>query len=76
MKNDGLTIYAAASIICGTLSWFALAIILAPLGIIFGAIAVKSENGATKALSIIGIIISAIMLVIYVFSLMLLASMK
>lgn len=75
-NNDGLTIYAITSVAFGVISWFALAIILAPLGIIFGAIAMKSENAGTKALAVVGVIISAIMLTIYVLSLAILAGVR
>jgi hypothetical protein len=76
MENDGLKSLAIAGLVCGTASWLILGIILAPLGLIFSILAVKSNNSSTKTIAIIGIVISAIAVAVLVFSMAILASLR
>jgi len=75
-QDDGLQGLAIASIICSSLSWLVLGIILAPLGVAFGAISLKSSNSSTRTLGICGLVIGVVSLTILVFSFMILAAVR
>ena len=67
-NNDGLKGLAVASIVCGITSWLVLAIVLAPMGTIFGVLALKSKDNSTRNLAIIGLIVSIVALSLTLFS--------
>lgn len=55
--------FGVASLVCSVLSWIVFGIILAPLGIIFGAVSL-SRNEKNCGLAIAGIIVGSIALLV------------
>lgn len=75
-NNDGLKGLAIASIICGVVSWFVLAIALAPMSAIFGGIALKSNDNSTRAMATIGLVIGIVSTALFLFSMAILAGAR
>lgn len=73
--EDGLRGLAIASIICGVSSWIVLAIVLAPLSIIFAILSLKSRDNTTRTLGIVGLVIGIVTLALLLFSYAILLSM-
>lgn len=67
-NDDGLKGLATASIICGALSWVIFAIVLSPLGVVFGCLALKSKDNSTRNLAMVGLIVSIVALSLTLFS--------
>lgn len=76
MENDGLKGLSIAGLVCGTASWFIFGIILAPLGLIFSIVAMKSKDSTTKTIATIGMAISVVALSFLIFSIALISSLK
>lgn len=75
-NNEGLKGLAIASIVCGTASWLVFAIILAPLGTIFGILAMKSKDETTKTIAIVGLVISIVALSLTLLSIAIVAGSR
>ncbi len=73
--EDGLRGLAIASIICGVSSWIVLAIVLAPLSIVFAILSLKSKDNTTRTLGIVGLVIGIVTLALLLFSYAILLSM-
>lgn len=76
MENDGMKGLAVAGVICGIASWFVLGIVLAPLGLVFSIVSMKSKDASTKTLATIGMAISVVAVSFLIFSLALISSMR
>ena len=76
MENDGMKGLAVAGVICGIASWFVLGIVLAPLGLVFSIVSMKSKDASTKTLATIGMTISVVAVSFLIFSLALISSMR
>lgn len=74
--EDGLKGLGVASIVCGVMSWIVLAIVLAPMGVVFGCLALKSKDNSTRNLAIIGLIVSVVALSLTLFSYAIIAGVK
>lgn len=75
-NNDGLKGLAIASIICGVASWFVFAIVLAPMSAIFGGLSLKSDDNSTRSMATIGLVIGVVSTAMFLFSMIILASIK
>lgn len=73
--EDGLRGLAIASIICGVSSWIVLAIVLAPLSIVFAILSLKSKDNTTRTLGIVGLVIGIVTLALLLFGYAILLSM-
>lgn len=69
-KNDeeGLRGLAIASIICSVTSWIAFAIVLAPMGIVFSILSLRSRDNTTRTCAIVGLVIGVVTLALLLFS--------
>lgn len=76
MANDGLKGIAIASVVCGIGSWFILGIVLAPLGVVFGVMAMKSQDSSTKTWATVGMAVSIVALSLLLFSFAILAGAR
>ena len=76
MNDNKLTGYAVASIACGIGSWFVLGIILAPLGVVFAIIGMKSQDSSTRTMATLGMVISVAALSLLAFAMIILASAR
>lgn len=75
-NNDGLLGLAIASIICGVGSWFAFAIVLAPLGVVLGLLSLGSKNSTAKNCAIVGLMVSIVSLALFLFTMAMIAGMR
>lgn len=77
-KNDeaGLRGLATASIICSVMSWVVLAIVLAPMGIVFAILALKSKDNTTRTCAIVGLVIGVVTLALVLYSLIIISAMR
>ena len=75
-KDDGLRGIGIASVVCGIASWLILGIILSPISIVFGAMAMKSKDNTTKTWGTAGLVIGIVSLSLLLFSFIILASIK
>ena len=76
MENDGLKGLAIAGLVCGTASWLILGIVLAPLGLVFSILAMKSKDSSTKTIATVGMTISVVAVSFLIFSIAVLASLR
>lgn len=76
MKDDGLRGMAIAGLLCGATSWVVLGIVLAPLGLVFSIVSVKSKDATTKTIATIGVVVSAVALAVLLFSLAVIANLR
>ena len=75
-NEDGLKGLAVASIVCGVTSWIVLAIVLAPMGVVFGCLALKSKDNSTRNCAIVGLIISIVALSLLLFNYAIIAGVR
>lgn len=75
-NEDGLKGLAVASIVCGIVSWFVLAIALAPMSAIFGGLALKSNDNSTRAMATIGLVIGVVSTALYLFTMAIIVRAK
>ncbi len=74
--EDGLKGLAIAGVICGIIAWFTFAIVIAPMGIVFSILALRSNDNSTKTWATTGLVVNTIELVLMMFSLSLIAHLR
>lgn len=76
MQEDTKKVFAVLSVAFAAMAWFVLGVILAPLAVIFGSLAVTCKEPGYKAASIIGIIAGAIEFVIIILAIALAVAIR
>lgn len=76
-KEDeaGLRGLAIASVICSLASWVAFAIVLAPMGIVFAILALKSKDNTTRTWAIVGLVTGIVVASLMLFGFLIFLSM-
>lgn len=76
MQEDTNKVFAVLSAAFAAMAWFVLGVILAPLAVIFGPLAVTCKEPGYKAAFIIGIIAGAIEFVIIILAIALAVAIR